>query len=82
MESRIDLPLKDLILILCDFNQYKFWHDQVTEGDVKMKLSSDNTIIGYQKHQAYSHWYRERDFLFVRHLFKNNDYYYLVDKSI
>lgn len=36
----------------------------------------------YQKHKAFSEWYRERDFLYLKHLFKMEECFYLVDKSI
>ena len=47
-----------------------------------MKISSENSCIGYLKLKALSEWYRERDYVFLMHLFKFKHGYYLVGKSI
>ena len=61
---------------------YKVWHPEVVQGDIKLGISSDNCAISYQKHREYSKWYRERDFLYLRHIFKLHTGYYIADKSI
>ena len=61
---------------------YKVWHPEVVQGDIKLTISSDNSAISYQKHKEYSKWYRERDFLYLRHIFKMGNDYYIADKSI
>lgn len=52
------------------------------QGDLKLCISSENSAISYQKHKQYSKWYRERDFLYLRHVFQMGKDYYLADKSI
>jgi hypothetical protein len=36
----------------------------------------------YEKRKAFSKWYRERDFLYLRHHFQLSGSFYIVDKSI
>lgn len=33
---------------------YKNWHPEVTQGDIKLQISSENSTISYQKHKSYS----------------------------
>ena len=47
-----------------------------------MLISTENTAIMYQKHKRYNQWYKERDFVYIRHVFKTGNDYFMVDKSI
>lgn len=70
------------IRALTNVQLYKHWHPEVLQGEIKLGISSENSAISYQKHRAYSKWYRERDFLYLRHVFKLKEDYYIADKSI
>lgn len=61
---------------------YKNWHPEIIHGQVKLSISSENSAIVYQKHKALSKWYRERDYLYLRHIFKMGESYFIADKSI
>ena len=51
---------------------YPIWNDQIVQAGIKLRISSDNSVIVYQKHKQYSKWYRDRDFVYLRHVFKVN----------
>jgi len=61
---------------------YKHWHPEIVHGHINLRISSENSAIVYQKHKAYSKWYRERDFLYLRHVFKKGENFFIADKSI
>lgn len=61
---------------------YKYWHPEISEAQVKLKISSENSCLTYQQLKPYSEWYRARDFLTLLHLFKEANCYYIVGKSI
>jgi hypothetical protein len=67
---------------LIDPSNYHYWNDEVDLGNIKLRIYSENTVIAYQKHKAFDKNYRERDFLYLRHLFQRNNVVYMVDKSI
>jgi hypothetical protein len=58
------------------------WNGSINESLVKLSISSDNAYLVYLKQRAYSHLYRERDFLFLRHLCKQGQAHFLVDCSV
>lgn len=45
-------------------------------------ISSENSAIIYQQNKSFNKLYRPRDFVFIRHGFKSQGNYYIVDKSI
>lgn len=62
------------------------WNDEIDTFTVKTKISSENTVLIYEKNKAQGILYRERDFLYLRHCFsvlnmkqKNT---FIIDKSI
>jgi hypothetical protein len=67
---------------ILDVPLYEHWHPQVVHGHVNLRISSENSAIVYQKNRGYSKWYRERDFLYLRHVFRQGDSYFIADKSI
>lgn len=75
-------PRLKVVEAMIDPNNYRYWNDEVDIGNIKLRIYSENTVIAYQKHKAINISYRERDFLYVRHLFKENNIIYMVDKSI
>jgi len=67
---------------LCELQNYKLWNATINESQMKLPITSDNTFIMYMKQRAQSEWHKERDFLFLKHVFKMSERYYMVDKSI
>lgn len=51
-------------------------------GDIKIRIIAENSAIMYQKHKAYNRFYRARDYLYLRHVFAEGSYHYVIDKSI
>lgn len=80
----MDLPFSPELACKAIYNVqlYKYWNPEVTEGQIKMNISSENSCILYQVHKAFNEWYRSRDFLILSHLFKLEDSYYIAQKSI
>jgi hypothetical protein len=62
------------------------WNDDIDVFTVKTKISSENTVLIYEKNKSQGILYRERDFLYLRHSFtvqsykQNNSFF--IDKSI
>ncbi len=67
---------------LCEVQNYKLWNGSINESHVKLSITSDNAYLAYFKHRSYSNLYRERDFLFLRHLCRVEQAFYFVDTSI
>ena len=72
---------KTVLMALYNVDLYKLWHPTVHESQQKIRISCENCSIFYQKHKPYSKWYRERDYLYLKHVFKLGEHYYLADKS-
>ena len=51
-------------------------------SDVKCEIQSDNSVVAYEVHKAYSEFHHIRDYLYIRHLFENNGKTYMIDQSI
>lgn len=49
---------------------------------IKTMIASQNSALVYLVLKAYNKLYRPRDFIFIRHVFKNNGILYMVDKSM
>lgn len=81
MELNLNVSAQNALMILYNVEMYKNWHPSVSEGQQKFRISSENCSIFYQKHSKFSQWYRERDFLYLKHVFMLRNAYYLVDKS-
>lgn len=75
-------PKEQVLAALMDPGNYHLWNDQVDLGNIKLRIYSENAVIAYQKHKAFDSHFRERDFLYLRHLFQQNGVFYMVDKSI
>lgn len=60
----------------------KKWNDCVDESQIKITLTAENCLICYQKHHRYSSWFKERDYLFMRHAFTYKNNKYIADRSI
>jgi hypothetical protein len=48
---------------------HKDWNTDIDAFIVKNKISSENSILVYQKDKSKGFLYRERDYLFLRHCF-------------
>lgn len=67
---------------LYNVNLYKSWHKEISQGQLKMPISSENSCIMYQIHKKESKWYHERDYLYLRHVFQYEENYYIADRWI
>lgn len=67
---------------LCEAEHEKLWNKQVSESQVKWAISSENACIFYRKQKSIGEWFRERDFLFIRYLFRKGGCHFIVDRSI
>lgn len=45
-------------------------------------IKSENSALIYTKIKPYNRLYRARDFVYLRHVFRDSDTYYIADKSI
>lgn len=70
------------MLHLCEAQNEKLWNKSINESQVKWSISSENASIAYRKQKIDREWFKERDFLFIRYLFKKKDSHYIVDRSI
>lgn len=75
-------PREKVLAALVDPANYHLWNSEVDFGNIRLRIYSENTVIAYQKHRALDRHFRERDFLYLRHLFQKDGVVYLVDKSI
>jgi hypothetical protein len=75
-------PKIDVCKILVDSDLTKKWNSEVDESQVKQLITSENSLICYQKHHRCSKLFKERDYLFLRHAFSIKDSIYIVDRSI
>lgn len=82
MQFIIDLPLEVVCKAIYNVQLYKYWHPEIDEGQIKLKISSENSCITYLKTKAFSQWYRDRDYLLLTHMFRMQNAYYIVEKSI
>lgn len=82
MQFSVDLPQSIVCKAIYNVQLYKYWHPEVDEGQIKLKISSENSCILYLKTKAYSEWYKERDYLFLAHMFKIGNDEYIGEKSI
>lgn len=48
---------------------HKYWNPDIDVFTVKNKISSENSVLIYQKDKSRGFLYRERDYLFLRHCF-------------
>ena len=82
MEMLVDLREELVVMAINNSRLYIKWNPEIVQAEIKLSISSENSAIVYQKHREYSQWYRERDFVFLRHLFKIGKDYFIADKSI
>ena len=82
LELFMDSEARTVAKHLCEIQHYKLWNGATNESLEKLWISSDNTCIQYLKQKAVSEWFRERDFLFLRHLARSGDRFYIFDRSI
>lgn len=82
LEMVLALSPEVTLLALTNPRLFKNWHPEIVEAEIKLSISSENSAIIYQKHREYSKWYRERDFVFLRHVFKIGEDAFISDKSI
>lgn len=75
-------PPQLVIKHLCELQNYKLWNASVNESQIKLPITSENTFIMYLKLRSAYEWFKERDFLFLRHVFKMADRYYMIDRSV
>ncbi len=75
-------PRNRVLAALIDPTNYHLWNSEVDFGNIKLRIYSENTVVAYQKHKAFDNHFRERDFLYIRHLFQKKGVVYMVDKSI
>ena len=54
MQFTIDLPLEVVCKAIYNVQLYKNWHPEVDEGQIKLKISSENSCITYLKAKAFS----------------------------
>ena len=60
----------------------KLWNSEIEEIVIKTLIKSENSAMVYQKAKAFNRLYRPRDFIFLRHVFKEGETFYMIDKSI
>lgn len=58
------------------------YNDNIESSQLKTFIPSENSALMYQVNKAYNRLYRARDFVFIRHVFNNNNKVYMIDKSI
>jgi hypothetical protein len=75
-------PRHKVMAAMIDPANHHFWNDEVDLGNIKLRIYSENTVIAYKKYKAFDKNYRERDFLYLRHLFQRSNIVFMVDKSI
>lgn len=54
MELSTKLDPEILMKAIFNIQLYKAWHPEVNEGTVRIRLTSENSAIVYQKHKRYS----------------------------
>jgi hypothetical protein len=58
------------------------YNDNIDSSQLKTFIPSENSALMYQVNKANTRLYRARDFVFIRHVFNNNNKVYMIDKSI
>ena len=61
---------------------YKKWNHNVSEAEAKHLFASENLKIIYQKNKSHGTFWKSRDFVYLRHVFKYKGNLYIIDKSI
>lgn len=74
--------LDEIYCILINQELLKKWNESVDESQIKITLTAENCLICYQKHTRYNSWFKDRDFLFMRHAFTYKNCKYIADRSI
>lgn len=67
---------------ICNNDDYHKWNNNVAETKIISVMKGERTAIVYQKHKGIGIMYRPRDFVYLRHVFTQNDRYFIVDKSV
>jgi hypothetical protein len=63
------------------------WNPEIDIFTIKSMISSENSVLAYQKDKSKGFLYRERDYLFIRHCFSidlrdRKKRVFMVEKSI
>lgn len=82
MSGIVTAKQQDVLAAILDCHRYRLWNEEIELADIKIRITSENSAIVYQKHKPYSKFYKARDYLYLRHVFSSNDQFYIIDKSI
>ena len=82
LELIVNCQSRKLLTQICEVQNEKLWNSSINQSQIKWAISSQNAYIIYRKQKAYSEWYRERDFVFIKYLFKKGNSHYLIERSI
>lgn len=82
MQMKLEAGVESVCRALYNVQLQKIWHPEIEEGQVTMKITSENSCVVYLKQRAYSEWYRPRDYLILLHLFRFEKQTILVGRSI
>ena len=80
------LPFPKSLIFQANGSESMGWNDDIDILTIKTKISSENTVLFYEKNKPQGILYRERDFLFLRHCFSITEFKqkntFIIDKSI
>lgn len=73
---------REVLSVLIDGEMLKTANEEVEDLCLKTLIKSENSAMMYMKVKGFSRLYRPRDFVFLRHVFRDSNRLYMVDKSI
>lgn len=82
LETTLSFTKNQVIKHLCEIQHEKLWNSTVNESQIKWNITTENSAIVYRKQKSDSEWFKERDFLFLRHLFLIDNSAFIIDRSI
>ena len=62
--------VETILSIISKGKNLRYYNDNVNRIRVENKISSDNSALVYMVLKPFSRHHRERDFLFLRHIFR------------
>lgn len=82
LEMRLACSRDEVALHLAEAQLEKLWNRSINESQIRWNISTENSAIVYRKQKTDSEWFKERDFLLLRHLFVMGESTFIVDRSI
>jgi hypothetical protein len=82
LELVVKGEMERVLRVLCEVQNEKLWNRAVNESQAKWAITSENAYIFYRKQKSINEWFRERDFLFIRYLFRQGAAHFIIDRSI